>query len=365
MRQTLQASWHPAASTGRVILVVLSCATLALAQGSTGEKFSSSQNLEKPVLVPQQGHAFEVVVSAISPDGRYVATGSADGEVILWETATGLERRRIAGPASLSSMAFSPNGQQLIVGGADARIWSLAHMRPDPDITFTTNSHVNAVLFLADGRLALTGGHGLQLWDMEGRKLRSVGQNTLIQTVAVSPDGNYALAAESTSAYLFDLRTGTQIRQFDAAAPLTSVAFSPDGKFIATGSKGIGVWDVEGRPIQLIESDQVQSVAFSPDGRYILASGADATIWDVATKRITLRIPQLEPSSGVFSPDGRSVLLTQWEGASLYDVSTGRKLGSFLESLESFGMSLCHQTIATFSPLVTMLVSGMQVRGER
>jgi len=88
---------------------------------------------------------------------------------------------------------------------------------------------------------------------------------------------------------LWEVTTGKELRRFEGHSSwVTSVAFSPDGRYILSGSKDktLKLWEVStGRELRRFEghSDSVNSVAFSPDGRYILSGSSDSTIrlWEL------------------------------------------------------------------------------------
>jgi WD40 repeat protein len=108
--------------------------------------------------------------------------------------------------------------------------------------------------------------------------------------VAFSPDGRWL--ASGSRGMLWEVATGRAVGNFGSPTPpVFSVAFSPDGRWLASGSAGntIFLWGVAGvAEIQVLNGheDSVFSVAFSPDGRWLASGSADkTTLWEVATGR--------------------------------------------------------------------------------
>jgi WD40 repeat protein len=132
-----------------------------------------------------------------------------------------------------------------------------------------------------------------------------------------------------------------ELRRFQGhEGPVRGVAYSPDGRFVLSGSgwpdgdRTVRLWDVAtGKEIRKFEghSDQVFSVAFSPDGRRALSSGADKTmrLWDVDTGKELRRFNG--PDFGVtFSPDGRRALSGSGKRIlQLWDLETGKEIRKF------------------------------------
>ena len=148
---------------------------------------------------------------------------------------------------------------------------------------------------------------------------------------------------------------------------VTSVAFSPDGKLLASGSRDqtIKLWDVaSGQAVRTLtgHTDKVTSVAFSPDGK-LLASGSDdetVKLWDVASGQEvrTLMGHTDFVTSVAFSPDGNLLASGSWDKTVMvWDVGTGEKIYTLKTHIDPEMVGLGVETIA-FSPDGILLALG-------
>jgi len=183
-----------------------------------------------------------------------------------------------------------------------------------------------------------------------------------VTSVALSPDGRFVLTGGyDNTAQLWDIETGKELQRFAGHDEhVYSVAFSPDGRSVLTASGDQAtLWDVAtGRQILSFEghTDVITSVAFSPDGRYVITGSIDgrARLWDAATGQ---QIRSFEGHTNsvrsvAFSPDGRSVLTgSDDKTARLWDAATGTQLRSFAGHTEEV-------TSVAFSPDGCFVLTG-------
>lgn len=292
----------------------------------------------------------EMTSLAFNTDGRILATASNDGTARLWETATGRELLAVQHGSHVVSVAFSPDGSRLATGSTDGRlrvfaIASSALLSP-PDnepvarmielrMELEHGEEVRQVMFSPDGRLlaaiSTDGGISLSRPDTK-RAMRTWYAGVSGLGLAFSDDGKRLATANGDFAYVWDVATGRKLFRAmhaatadDAEAPgfwVDSVAFSPDGNYLATaGRDGTArVWNLTtGQElVRLTHAAPVAAVAFSRDGTTLSTGSFDgsARLWELPAGRERLRATHPGGSEVVaFSPDGAQVASGGMEGA--------------------------------------------------
>ena len=272
------------------------------------------------------GHGGDVDVVVFSPDGATIATGGMfDNKARLWDAHTLKNITTFKGHTNggIHSIAFSPNGETIVTGSFDntARIWDIQKGKNMTTLKGHTDG-IYSVAFSPDGKTIATGSidETVRLWNAQTGEHKTILQHSsAVRSIAFSPDGktiatgsfgennNPELASTKNTGIeiryeLFkmrDINIDSPLKVWDVSTGklidthsghtnrIVSIAYSPDGNIIATGSddKTVRLWDAH--TIEHIKTftghtEYVNTVAFSPDGKTLMSGSSDGTVllWD-------------------------------------------------------------------------------------
>jgi WD40 repeat protein len=253
-----------------------------------GDMVESVWNARSGAEITSMTHADRITVMVFSPDSQYVVSGSADGVIIVWDAKSGREVARMVQEGSADDLVLSPSGRYIasvdpgktspapdLPGGGGLRIW-------EPGTAPTPKAGI------------------VRIWEaMSGREAAVITSPSMVDTMAFSPDGKYIAISGFTNPFksnltgivsIREMLSGREIASYTHPTSVYSMLFTADGKYLITASddqnKTIVVWDVHaGKEAARILSYDVlyngDSLSLGPDDRYLVASGQPTRVWDL------------------------------------------------------------------------------------
>ena len=301
-------------------------------------------------------HAGNPVAIAFSPDGQFVATASSDGTARIWRTSDwGLNSSLAGHTNALTDVSFSKDGEHIVTAGRDGTA-RVSHVKTGDEL-FVLAGHsdwVQTAEFAggAGSAIVTTGPDGsIRVWDGEYQPelAQLAALDAPVYALAVGDDGVRARTTDGRE-HLLETPTGQEVgvaevpkrRPRRVVGPdgtaatfrgrrvrllhegkvtmltgfrddVTSVAFSPAGDLLVTGSKDktARIWDVATGELlrKLQHNGAVRDAQFSPDGRWVATATVRANIWDAVdgTNLVRLKGHDGPVTAVAFSADGRSL----------------------------------------------------------
>ncbi|MFN8491624.1 MAG: tetratricopeptide repeat protein [Caldilineaceae bacterium] len=347
------------------------------------------------ILHVLDNHAGWVMGLAFSPDGERLVSASTDQTVRLWDLHTGQETLVLRGhSACTESLCFSPDGSILASASYDQTIclWDLSTpVEPDRHpLLRVLQGHKGAIYgaaFSADGRRIFSAGHEemIYVWDVEtGQRLSVVpAPGREVNALAVHPAGAVLATSETgaSAIYLWEIEAKPTLSHifYGYRNWANDVAFHPHLPLVASASPAdkVHLWDaLTGQHLQVFrcENGIGTSVAIGSqpngEGAQLVFGSMDHSAWlwplqqPSSTSPSQRAAPLVLPAPGevhsvAFSPDGRQVLTSGYDGAvHLWDAQTGQPLRKFLidgdRRLKAVSMSADGCFIAAGSHNVTV-----------
>jgi COMPASS component SWD3 len=265
----------------------------------------------KPQLI-LRGHKRAIAAVKFSPDGKWIASCSADATARIWSASTGRPIHVLTGHlAGISCLAWSPDSLTLATGSDDKsiRLWNVITGQPHATPLLGHHNYVYALAFSPAGNMLVSGSYdeAVFLWDVRtARVMRSLpAHSDPVGGVDFVRDGTLLVSCSSDGLIrVWDTASGQCLRTFfhEDTPPVVSVRFSPNGKYIATWmlDNSVRMWNyIEGRCVKTYQghingkySLQGAFGTYHGEEAMIMSGSEDGSIvlWDINTKKVLQRL---------------------------------------------------------------------------
>ncbi len=325
-------------------------------------------------LTQLEGHKRLVDALTFSPDGKILASADTGGKIILWNLDPDTQKPNAEKPSlprllrsvigdkppshenralmehilPVEALDFTADSKRLASGSRDgtAKVWDVT----TGNLILTLQGHtgpVKSLQFIENGKMLHSSSSDgvIRVWNVDANteKLIHTKPPWLAFASVFSSDGKTIASACWNEVRLWDTNTQSFLEPLTGHERFVlTVAFSPDDKLLASGSREgrVVLWDVpnhEHLSTRDVHTDEVNAVVFSPDGKKFASASKDGTVYllDLHTEKGTTLFT--EPNRGVravaFSPDSSTLVSGRWDGEmQIWDAETHQHVSDFIDA---------------------------------
>ncbi|MDQ4107778.1 MAG: WD40 repeat domain-containing protein, partial [Actinomycetota bacterium] len=252
--------------------------------------------------------------------------------------------------------AFSPDGRGVLTGDVEisaAKIWDLS-VRGDEEVVNLPTDYLAPVdvTFLRDGRIVASHeGGAASIWEADGTHVASLGpgggSDEPVWRIDASPDGSRVATVRNVGGTVSVWNTETGDRVFETVVvpdgEVSWIDWNPDGRHLAVGDFGgsLTILDGDGDKVQVVhepEPHSIEALAFSPDGRTIATASLNnqdpdtshVSLWDWERGEVVRTLDVVGASALAFDPTGSTIVAGRFDGSvEVRDVATGEHVRRF------------------------------------
>ncbi len=286
-----------------------------------------------------------------SPDGKQIAIGGYDNYLRVWNAINGELLYELEHDSSVAGVDFSPDGRVLVSASKDAtvRFWDAQ----TGESLFVLNGFTQGlqyVAYLENGTKLLVGrlyDNIFQEYSLDADYLPTIQLDIMMDAGPMFPDYSPADRTTTSQVYIspdtlkiavllngmvqiWNLGDGQHLLDLPGYnSPVSVLAFSPDGRWLAVAAHTIHLWQVPNREFEAtleIGDTVLWAIVFHPNSKQLAVAtgGGDVEIWDIESRQ---KLRSLEPDNGAFelaySPDGKNLAVATGHGVQIWDVETG------------------------------------------